>query len=102
MNQGRYVFTQFFDLIDRNIFDGFVCQYKGDFRVKQFTCWEQFLTMSFAQLSFRESLRDIECCLGSVQNKLYHNGIKSIVAKSTLAKANENRSWEIYASLAGH
>lgn len=101
MNQGRYVFTQFFDLIDRNIFDRFVCQYKGDFRVKQFTCWEQFLTMSFAQLSFRESLRDIECCLGSVQNKLYHSGIKSIVVKSTLAKANENRSWEIYASLAG-
>jgi len=97
MNQGKYVFSQLLELVNRYEFDQCVNRYKGDFRVKRFNCWEQFLVMSFAQFSFRESLRDIECCLASVQRKLYHCGIKSEVARSTLSKANENRSWKIYA-----
>jgi hypothetical protein len=97
MNQGKYVFSQLLDIVSRYEFDQCVERYKGNFRVKRFYCWEQFLVMSFAQFSFRESLRDIESCLGSVQGKLYHCGIKSEVARSTLSKANENRSWKIYA-----
>jgi hypothetical protein len=100
MNQGKYVFAQLFDLINRCEFDKCVAKYKGNYRVRSFSCWEQFLSMSFAQLSFRESLRDIECCLSSLQTKLYHCGIKSAVAKSTLADANENRGWQIYADVA--
>ena len=100
MNQGKYVFSQLFDLVNRNEFDKCVDRYNGNFRVKHFHCWEQFLVMSFAQLSFRESLRDIECCLGSMRTRLYHCGIKSEVARSTLADANENRSWKIYADVA--
>lgn len=100
MNQGKYVFSQLFELINRYDFEQCVDRYKGNYRVRRFNCWEQFLVMGFAQLSFRESLRDIECCLASIQNKLYHCGIKSEVARSTLAKANENRSWEIYADMA--
>jgi hypothetical protein len=100
MNQGKYVFTQLFDCINRYEFDKSVDRYGGNYRTKRFGCWEQFLVMSFAQLSFRESLRDIECCLNSMQAKLYHCGIKSTVARSTLADANENRSWEIYAEVA--
>ena len=97
MNPGKYVFSQLMELVSRYEFDQCVNRYKGNFRVKRFNCWEQFLVMSFAQLSFRESLRDIECCLASIQRKLYHCGIKSEVARSTLSKANENRSWKIYA-----
>src|SRR5690348_10797637 len=100
MNQGKYVFAQLFEMISRNDFDQCVNRYDGNYRVKTFTCWEQFLVMSFAQLSFRESLRDIEYCLCSVQNKLYHCGIRSEVARNTLAKANENRNWAIYADMA--
>jgi hypothetical protein len=96
MNQGKYVFAQLFDLISRYDFDKSVEKYKGNYRIKRFSCWEQFLVMSFAQLSFRESLRDIECCLSSMKAKLYHCGIKTVVARSTLADANENRSWQIY------
>lgn len=97
MNQGKYVFSQLLELVNRYDFEKCVSRYKGNFRIKRFNCWEQFLVMSFAQFSFRESLRDIECCLSSVQRKLYHCGIKSEVARSTLSKANENRSWKIYA-----
>jgi hypothetical protein len=100
MNQGKYVFAQLFDLISRYEFDKNVERYNGNHRVKRLSCWEHFLVMSFAQLSFRESLRDIECCLSSMQTKLYHCGIKTVVARSTLADANENRSWEIYADTA--
>lgn len=96
MNQGKYVFSQLFDLINRYEFHQCVTRYGGDFRVKRFTCWEQFIVMSFAQFSFRESLRDIECCLASVQKKLYHCGVRSEVARSTLSDANENRDWKIY------
>jgi hypothetical protein len=100
MNTGKYVFAQLFELINRYDFDRCVDRYSGNYRVKHFDCWEQFLVMGFAQLSFRESLRDIECCLASVQNKLYHCGIKSEIARSTLARANEKRSWQIYADMA--
>ena len=100
MNQGKYVFAQIFDLIKPYDFDECVNRYKGNFKVRSFKCWQQFLVMSFAQFSFRESLRDIECCLISMQKKLYHCGIKSEVNKSTLADANERRNWKIYADLA--
>lgn len=100
MNHGKYVFAQLFDWINRYEFDLYVKRYGGNYRVKHFRCWEQFLVMSFAQLSFRESLRDIECCLRSVQSKLYHCGIKSEVARNTLAKTNEKRDWQIYRDLA--
>lgn len=100
MNQGKYVFAQLFDLIDRYYFDQCVDTHKGNYRIKHFSCWEQFLVMGFAQLSFRESLRDIECCLDSMKRKLYHCGIKNTIARSTLADANENRNWQIYADVA--
>jgi len=100
MNQGKYVFAQLFDLVSRYEFDKSVEKYNGNHRIKRLSCWEQFLVMSFAQLSFRESLRDIECCLSSMQAKLYHCGIKTVVARSTLADANENRDWQIYADTA--
>lgn len=100
MNHGKYVFSQLFDLVSRYEFDKSVEKHNGNYRTKRFSCWEQFLVMSFAQLSFRESLRDIECCLSSMQAKLYHCGIKTVVARSTLADANEKRSWQIYADTA--
>jgi hypothetical protein len=100
MNQGKYVFSQLFDLINRYEFDKCVDRYNGNFKVRHFYCWEQFLVMSFAQFSFRESLRDIECCLDSMRTRLYHCGIRCEVARSTLADANENRSWKIYADVA--
>src|SRR5436190_1589528 len=96
MNQGKYVFSQLFESINRFEFDQCVNRYNGNFRVKRFTCWEQFLVMSFAQFSFRESLRDIEYCLASIQKKLYHCGVRSEVARSTLSDANESRNWRIY------
>jgi len=100
MNQGKYVFAQIFELVKPYDFDVCVNRHKGNFRVRSFKCWQQFLVMSFAQFSYRESLRDIECCLVSMQKKLYHCGIKSEVTRSTLADANEKRSWNIYADFA--
>lgn len=100
MHQGSYVLTQIFDLISRYDFDKCVNNYKGNYKIKTLTCWQQFIVMSFAQLSYRESLRDIEFCLAGMQSKLYHCGIKNKIARSTLAKANENRTWEMYADFA--
>jgi len=77
-----------------------VAKYQGDFNIKKFSCLDQFLCMAFAQLTYRESLRDIEVCLRSQSKKLYHMGIRGNVARSTLAEANENRDWHIYAELA--
>lgn len=96
MFNGSYVLSQVFDLLNRFEFDKCVSRHQGNYRVKSFSCWEQFIVMTFAQLSFRESLRDIEFCLAGMKTKMYHCGIKSTVARSTLAKANENRSWKIY------
>ena len=100
MNQGKTVFAQLMQLLPKYEFDKCVKRYRGHYKVQKFTCWEQFLVMSFAQLTYRESLRDIEACLGAVKSKLYHSGIKSNVARSTLADANEKRDWRIYADFA--
>jgi hypothetical protein len=77
-----------------------VSRYRGDYQQKSFSCWDQFLAMAFAQLTYRESLRDIEACLRSMRGKLYHMGFRSRVARSTLAEANESRDWRIYADFA--
>jgi Domain of unknown function (DUF4372)/Transposase DDE domain len=99
MNTGKTIFTQLMEFIPRYEFNKCVKRYKGYYKVHSFTCWEQFLCMSFAQLTYRESLRDIEACLRSTFRKLYHTGIQSKVSKSTLARANENRDWRIYRDL---
>jgi hypothetical protein len=100
MNQGKYIFAQLFEIVYWYDFDLCVKRYYGDSRVKSFSCWEQFLVMSFAQFSYRESLRDIEYCLESIGSKLYHCGIKTRVTRSTLADANKERNWRIYADYA--
>ncbi len=97
MNQEKYVLAQIFEMVNRYEFNRCIDKYNGNYRVKSFSCWEQFVVMSFAQFSFRESLRDIECCLGCMQKKLYRCGIRSEIARSTLAKANKNRNWQMYA-----
>jgi len=100
MNQGEFIFAQLFELVYWHEFNICVNRYNGNFVVKSFTCRKQFLVMSFAQFSYRESLRDIEYCLESVSSKLYHCGIKTTVSSSTLAEANRNRDWRIYADYA--
>jgi hypothetical protein len=100
MNHGKYVFTQLFEFLPKYEFEKCVARYKGNYKNKGLTCWIQFLAMSFGQLTSRESLRDIVNCLTAHQNKLYHLGIKFIPRKSTLAEANENRNWRIYADFA--
>ncbi len=97
MNTGRTILSQVLDFISKYEFDKCIDKYKGNYRVKTFTCWEQFIVMAFAQLTHRESLRDIESCLEAISTKLYHSGVKSKVKKSTLADANETRDWRIYA-----
>ena len=77
-----------------------MARYGGDRYIKKLSCWEQYLAMAFAQLTYRESLRDIEACLGAIGPKLYHLGIGAAVARSTLADANENRDWRIFADFA--
>ena len=100
MYEGRIVFTQLMDFLPRHTFRRRVKSYGGDRRVRTFTCWEQFLAMAFAQLTYRESLRDIEACLGAAPEKLYHMGFRAKVSRSTLADANETRDWRIYADFA--
>lgn len=100
MNTGRTILSQILDFVSRYEFDKYVDKYGGNYRVKSFTCWEQFIVMAFAQLTGRESLRDIESCLSTISTKLYHSGVKSDVKKSTLANANEKRDWRIYAEFA--
>ena len=100
MNQGQYIFSQIMDFLPKKIFDRCVDHYGGNHRVHSFSCFDQFLCMAFAQLTYRESLRDIECCLRSMQKKLYHMGIRGKVSRSTLADANENRDWRIYCDFA--
>ena len=100
MNIGRTILSQLFDFVSKFEFDKCVDKYQGNYRIKSFTCWEQFIVMAFAQLTNRESLRDIESCLEAVSSKLYHSGVKSKVKKSTLADANEKRDWRIYAEFA--
>jgi hypothetical protein len=94
------VFTQVMDFLPMHAFRRCVERYHGNRKVQSFTCLDQFLCMAFAQLTYRESLRDIETCLRVMQSKLYHMGIRGRVARSTLADANENRDWRIYADFA--
>lgn len=100
MNQGRTVFSQIMELISHNEFNRCVERYTGNRRVRRLSCWDQFLSMAFAQLTYRESLRDIEVCLGAHHNKLYHCGLSAPIKRSTLAEANEKRDWRIYGDLA--
>ncbi len=100
MYTGTTVFSQIMAQISRYEFDKLVAKYRGDYKVKTFSSWDQFLSMSFAQLSYRRSLRDIEACLNSQPRKLYHMGIRGNVARNNLARANENRDWRIYSDLA--
>ena len=100
MNTGKTLFSQLMDLLPTHEFDRCVRRYRGNQRVRRFSCRDQFLCMAFAQLTYRESLRDIETCLRSIQHKLYHCGFRSTVARNTLARANEKRDWRIYADLA--
>ena len=100
MYTGKLVFAQAMAHLPLHSFRRCVSRYDGDFRARRFTCLDQFLTMAFAQLSYRESLRDIEACLWAHRAKLYHMGIRGHVARSTLADANERRDWRIYADFA--
>ncbi|HMD06583.1 MAG TPA: IS4 family transposase [Candidatus Acidoferrum sp.] len=100
MNIGRTVFAQLMDHLPAYEFQKCVTRYRGDYQQKSFSCWDQFLTMAFAQLTYRESLRDIEACLRSMRGKLYHMGFRGKLSRSTLADANESRDWRIYADFA--
>src|SRR3954471_14351239 len=99
MHQGKYVFSQLMSLISHKKFNTLVTRHKGDHKVKDFSCWKQFLCMAFGQLTHRESLSDTIICLSANTTKLYHVGIGKIISKSTLSKANENRNWKIYEAL---
>ncbi len=100
MNFGQTVFAQVMDFLPLHQFRKCVRRYRGDYKLQSFSCLDQFLCMAFAQLTYRESLRDIEACLRAMQPKLYHMGIRGKVSRSTLANANEKRDWRIYADLA--
>ena len=100
MYQGKLVFAQLMQHLPLSTFRRCVTRYRGERKVKSFSCLDQFLSMAFAQLTFRESLRDIEACLRAHQSKLYHLGIRSAVARNTLANANAVRDWRIYAEFA--
>ena len=100
MNDGKTVFSQLFEFLSLHDFHKCVRDHRGDYKVLSFSCLDQFLCMAFAQLTFRESLRDIETCLRTVRPKLYHMGIRGGISRTTLAKANENRDWRIYAEFA--
>ena len=102
MNQGKTVFSQIMDYAPKNIFDQLVAEHKGNYRYRTFSCWDQLLCLSFAQLTFRESLRDIETCLRSNSEKLYHMGIKGNISRTNLSRSNETRDWKIFARFANH
>jgi hypothetical protein len=100
MYQGQTIFSQIMNFLSIHNFRQCVNRYGGNKGVKKFSCPDQFMCMAFAQLTYRESLRDIECCLRSMQQKLYHMGIRGKVARSSIAYANENRDWRIYCDFA--
>jgi hypothetical protein len=100
MNSGKSIFAQLMDFLPLKAFQRCVKRYKGDYKLQSFSCWDQFLCMAFAQLTYRESLRDIEACLRAQQTKLYHLGIRGRVSRNTLAHANSERDWRIYADFA--
>src|SRR6201998_3811638 len=97
MHAGRTVFAQLLEYVPHKEFQKCVTRYSGDSRWRGFSCWDQYLSMAFAQLTYRESLRDIEACLRAVGGKLYHMGFRGRVARSTLADANESHDWRIFA-----
>ena len=96
MYQGQFVFSQLISLVPKYEFDKCVDKYNGNYRAKDFKCWSQFLCMLFGQLTYRESISDILNCLSAHKNKVYHLGIKNLVAVSSLTRANESRDWKIY------
>src|SRR5271168_3829637 len=100
MNLGRTLFSQLIGFLPDRAFRRCVARYNGDSRFRGFSCWDQFLCMAFAQFTYRESLRDIEACLRSSPDKLYHRGIRGRVSRSTLADANESHDWRIHADFA--
>ncbi len=100
MNAGKSIFSQLMDFLPAHEFRQCVTRYQGDYKLKSFSCWDQFLCMAFAQLTYRESLRDIEACLRANQAKLYHMGIRGRVSRNTLANANSVRDWRIYSDFA--
>jgi hypothetical protein len=100
MYTGKLVFSQVMDFMPMHTFRRCVTRYQGDYKVKKFTCLDQYLCMAFAQITYRESLRDIEICLRAQEPKLYHMGIRGKVSRATIADANEQRNWKIYADLA--
>ena len=99
MYSGRTVFSQVMDFLPMAEFRQCVARYQGDYKLKSFSCLDQFFTLAFAQLSGRESLRDIESCLRAMQSRLYHMGFRGQVSRNNLAHANEHRDWRIYADL---
>lgn len=100
MNKGKYVFAQLMDLVHPVEFDRCAKKYNGNYRVRQFSCWHQFLSLSLGQLTHRESLRDLVSCLQAHHAKLYHLGLTRGISRTTLADANEKRDWRIYAYFA--
>ncbi len=100
MNSGKTIFAQLMDFVPAHEFRKCVERYNGNYKMKSFSCWDQFLCMAFAQFTYRESLRDIQACLRAVQSKLYHLGIRGKVSRNTLAHANQMRDWRIYADFA--
>jgi len=100
MNGGKSIFSQLTDYLPWTQFQECVERYRGDYKLKRFSCWDQFLCMAFAQLTYRESLRDIEACRRANQTKLYHMGIRGRISRNTLANANSVRDWRIYADFA--
>ena len=100
MNFGKTIFAQLMDFLPAYQFHKCVDRYRGHHKVKRFSCWSQFLCLAFAQLTYRESLRDIEACLRASKMKLYHLGIRGQVSRNTLANANAVRDWRIYADFA--
>lgn len=100
MHAGRIIFSQLLDFLPKKQFDRCVRRHHGNHRTKTFSCFDQYLCMAFAQITYRQSLRDIESCLRAMQLKLYHCGIRGNVSRNTLANANEHRDWRIYADFA--
>lgn len=100
MHAGKLVFAQLPSHLPLTTFRRYVAAFDGEHKIKSFTCLEQFLCLAFAQLTYRESLRDIEACLRAQSEKLYHMGVRSRISRSTLADANESRDWRIYAGFA--
>src|ERR1017187_9038909 len=100
MNSGRTVFSQLVQHLPEKEFQKCVARHHGDSNFRGFSCWDQLLAMAFAQLTYRESLRDIESCLRALQSKLYHMGFRGKVSRSTLADANESHDWRIFAEFA--